>query len=107
MGSVPISRAAATSAELEELQAAIARLQAAAQTAIAAGQGGGVAREDIAEVLHVAARLFSAHTDRHGKTEWPVRKDALTATETVVLVTALLEAADINLFDLAIWYRRP
>ncbi len=93
--------------EVAQLQAAIARLQEASQAAIAAGKGGEVAREDIAEVLHVAARLFSAHTDRHGKTDWPVRPDALNATETVVLVTALLEAADINLFDLAIWYRRP
>lgn len=93
--------------ELAQLQAAIAQLNAASQAALDAGQGGDIAREDIAEVLHVAARLFSAHTDRHGKSGWPVRKDALTATETVVLVTALLEAADINLFDLAIWYRRP
>ncbi len=31
---------------------------------------------------------------------------AWAALSLVVLVTALLEAADINLFDMAIWYRR-
>lgn len=65
-----------------------------------------VADEEIAELLYAAARLFSAKTDRVGKIPWPVREDALTATETVVLVTALLDAADVNLFDMAIWYRR-
>ncbi|GLY68941.1 hypothetical protein [Amycolatopsis taiwanensis] len=65
-----------------------------------------VADEQIADVLCAAARLFSAKTDRVGKIAWPIREDALTATETVVLVTALLDAADVNLFDMAIWYRR-
>ncbi|ALG12207.1 hypothetical protein [Kibdelosporangium phytohabitans] len=65
-----------------------------------------VADQDIADLLYAAARLFSAKTDRVGKIAWPIREDALTATETVVLVTALLDAADVNLFDMAIWYRR-
>lgn len=68
--------------------------------------GAGVPDEQIADVLYAAARLFSAKTDRVGKLEWPIGDDALSATETVVLVTALLDAADINLFDMAIWFRR-
>ncbi|MFV0375154.1 hypothetical protein [Microbacterium sp.] len=60
----------------------------------------------IADVLAVSARLFQAKTDRVGKRPWPIRPDQLTATETVVLVNALLDAADVNLFDMAIWYRR-
>lgn len=93
--------------DLDQLKATIARLDETARAIVDDGRGGQVSTDDIAEILHVAARLFAAHTDKHGKTDWPVRKDALNATETVVLVTALLEAADINLFDLAIWYRRP
>lgn len=93
--------------DLDQLKATIARLDETARAIVDDGRGGQVSTDDIAEILHVAARLFSAHTDKHGKTDLPVRKDALNATETVVLVTALLEAADINLFDLAIWYRRP
>ena len=66
----------------------------------------GVSDEQIADALYAAARLFSAKTDRVGKRAWPIKEDALNATETVVLVTALLDAADINLFDMAIWFRR-
>ena len=33
-------------------------------------------------------------------------RDALTATETVTMVSGLLRAADLNVFDLAMWFRR-
>jgi hypothetical protein len=91
---------------LDELAQARTQLTEAADRVIADGLAGGVADEDIAETLYAAARLFAARTDKNGKTAWPVTKDALTATETVVLVTALLDAADVNIFDMAIWYRR-
>ncbi|GAA3699760.1 hypothetical protein GCM10023081_40740 [Arthrobacter ginkgonis] len=81
---------------LTELTRQIAQQQLAA----------GVSDEQIADALYAAARLFSAKTDRVGKRAWPIKEDALNATETVVLVTALLDAADINLFDMAIWFRR-
>lgn len=93
--------------DLDTLDDALAHLKDLSDRLIADGKAGEVPTESIAELLHISARLFSAHTDKNGKTEWPVGRDALNATETVVLVTALLEAADINLFDLAIWYRRP
>ena len=85
----------------------LAALIETSEQLMAQGQTAGVSAEDIAEVLYIAARLFSAKTDKQGETAWPLRLDALNATETVVLVTALLKAANINLFDLAIWYRRP
>ena len=92
--------------DLELLNERIAGVKEVAARLIADGKAGEVSSEDIAESLYVAARLFSAKTDRDGKTDWFVGTDALNATETVVLVTALLEAADVNLFDMAIWYRR-
>ena len=91
---------------LDELTQARTRLTEAANRVIADGLAGGVAGEDIAEALYAVARLFAAKTDKNGKTAWPVTEDALTATETVVLVTALLDAANVNIFDMAIWYRR-
>lgn len=102
-----MSNTAPITTDLDRLDDTLAQLNDIAGRVIAEGKGGEVPTESIAEILHIAARLFSAHTDKNGKTEWPVGRDALNATETVVLVTALLEAADINLFDLAIWYRRP
>ncbi len=92
--------------EIAELSAVIARLGELVQQVSATERGADVSDEQIADVLYAAARLFSAKTDRVGKIAWPIREDALNATETVVLVTALLDAADVNLFDMAIWYRR-
>ena len=92
-----------TTAELRPLVSQLTELTAK----IAANdESAAVPDDQIADLLYAAARLFSAKTDRVGKIAWPIREDALTATETVVLVTALLDAADVNLFDMAIWYRR-
>lgn len=95
-----------TTAEAAELSSTIARLGELVQRVSDEERGAEVSDEQIADVLYAAARLFSAKTDRVGKIAWPIREDALNATETVVLVTALLDAADVNLFDMAIWYRR-
>ncbi|WP_020495903.1 hypothetical protein [Sciscionella marina] len=89
-----------------DLTETVARLGELTREITEHDSGAEVADEQIAEVLYAAARLFAAKTDRVGKIAWPIREDALTATETVVLVTALLDAADVNLFDMAIWYRR-
>lgn len=89
-----------------ELKSLVSRLGELTSEITAEDRAAAVADEEIADLLYAAARLFSAKTDRVGKISWPIREDALTATETVVLVTALLDAADVNLFDMAIWYRR-
>ena len=36
-----------------------------------------------------------------------VEKNAITATEAVVAICELMRAADLNPFDVAMWYRRP
>ncbi|WP_341977707.1 hypothetical protein LTA6_001840 [Microbacterium sp. LTA6] len=95
-----------TTSAIEELGVLIARLGEVTAQIAEEKLGAEVSDEQIADVLYAAARLFSAKTDRVGKISWPIRADALNATETVVLVTALLDAADVNLFDMAIWYRR-
>lgn len=95
-----------TSPAIAELEGIVARLGELTAQITEEERGAEVSEEQIADVLYAAARLFSARTDRVGKMAWPIREDALNATETVVLVTALLDAADVNLFDMAIWYRR-
>lgn len=90
-------------ADLVEL---VARLTATTEGILEGGHAVDVPDEAIAETLYAAARLFAAKKDKIGDLEWPIAADALTATETVVLVAALLDAADVNIFDMAIWYRR-
>jgi hypothetical protein len=101
-----MSDATTTNEDFDEFAKTVARLKQIESRIIASGRAAELEPEQIAESLYIAARLFSARTDRLGKTEWYVGPDALNATDTVVLVTALLEAADVNLFDMAIWYRR-
>jgi hypothetical protein len=36
-----------------------------------------------------------------------IEKHAITATEAVVAICELMRAADLNPFDVAMWYRRP
>ncbi|WP_370935044.1 hypothetical protein [Amycolatopsis sp. cg13] len=91
---------------MSELTTLVSQLGELTSRIVSEDRAASVGDEEIADLLYAAARLFSAKTDRVGKIAWPIREDALTATETVVLVTALLDAADVNLFDMAIWYRR-
>jgi hypothetical protein len=70
------------------------------------GRAGEADAKDVATVLAAAARLYSARVERDGAAFPPVERDALTATETVTLVSGLLRAADLNVFDLAMWFRR-
>jgi hypothetical protein len=37
----------------------------------------------------------------------PVAPGTVTATETVVTACGLIRAADLNMFDVAIWFHRP
>ena len=88
-----------------ECSADAGRLLAAAQRLAATPNLGDIADADISTVLACLARLFTSKVELAGVA--PVLgRDALTATETVTLVTAMLHAADLNIFDLAMWVRR-
>ena len=40
--------------------------------------------------------------------DWsPFRTASITATETVVAACAMIRAADLNIFDVAMWFHRP
>ncbi len=83
-----------------------ATVAATAGALLEQGRAGEADAKDVATVLAAAARLYSARVERDGAAFPPVERDALTATETVTLVSGLLRAADLNVFDLAMWFRR-
>jgi hypothetical protein len=68
----------------------------------ALARGDAVPEQQLAAAFAALARLSAAR----GEHELPVARDALTATETVTVVSGLLRAADLNVFDLAMWFRR-
>jgi hypothetical protein len=86
--------------------AAAAAIAAAAEEALASRSLDGVSEADIAVALAALGRLYAAKVEKSDKIFPPVTQDALTATETAVLVSELLRAADLNVFDLAMWFRR-
>jgi hypothetical protein len=59
------------------------------------------------KVFAAAVKLYAAKMERHGGEVKPFRDGAVTTTESVVAACALIRAADLNLFDVAMWFNRP
>lgn len=57
-------------------------------------------------VLAAAVKVYAAKIERRGTVK-PFRDGAVTTTESVVAACALIRAADLNLFDVAMWFNRP
>ena len=91
-------------AEMSELSAALGTIERLATVAIARGEASAVPEPLLAGALAALARLSAARSEQ--EPGLPVAHDALTATETVTIVSGLLRAADLNVFDLAMWFRR-
>jgi hypothetical protein len=68
---------------------------------------GAVPDETAQRLLLAGVRLFACKVDREYRTIPPVPQSAtLNATEVAVAVTELMRAADLNMFDLAMWSGR-
>jgi len=92
----------------------LADLQRHAQAALAAVDSltredatGDVPDETAQQLLLAGVRLFARKVDREYRTIAPVpQSESLNATEVAVAVTELMRAADLNMFDLAMWSGR-
>jgi hypothetical protein len=51
-------------------------------------------------------KIYAAKVERRGELK-PFEDGTITATESVVAACALIRAADLNLFDVAMWFHRP
>lgn len=58
-------------------------------------------------VLTAAVRVYAAKAEDAGREIAPFLDGVVTATETVTAACAMIRAADLNLFDVAMWFRRP
>ncbi|HKX17118.1 MAG TPA: hypothetical protein VJT33_03805 [bacterium] len=88
-----------------EFAAAAGVFAAAAERALAAGAE--IASADIERAMSAAVKLYAAKTESGNAPAPPVASDRVTPTEVVVVVSEMLRAVDVSLFDLAMWYRRP
>jgi len=59
------------------------------------------------DVLTAAVKAYAAKSEAAGGELAPFEPGAVTATEAAVAACAIIRAADLNLFDIAMWFQRP
>jgi hypothetical protein len=80
---------------------------AAARAALRRGEPDAISDHALQQVLAAAVRVYAAKVERRGHEVAPYAQGAVTATETVVAACGMIRAADLNMFDVAIWFHRP
>jgi hypothetical protein len=80
---------------------------AAVERALKRGQPQAISDAALRRVLTAAVRVYAAKAEEAGREIAPFLDNAVTATETVTAACAMIRAADLNLFDVAMWFRRP
>jgi hypothetical protein len=80
---------------------------AAARDALKRGEPDAISDTTLQQVLTAAVKIYAAKVERRGHDVVPFPQHAVTATETVVTACAMIRAADLNMFDVAIWFHRP
>jgi len=79
----------------------------AVERALKRGEPHAISDASLRRVLTAAVRVYAAKAEDVGREIAPFLDDAVTATETVTAACAMIRAADLNLFDVAMWFRRP
>jgi hypothetical protein len=80
---------------------------ALARAALKRGEPDAVSDKTLQQVLSAAVKVYAAKVERRGYEVAPFPQNTVTATETVVTVCGMIRAADLNMFDVAIWFHRP
>jgi hypothetical protein len=80
---------------------------AAARDALKRGEPDAISDKTLQQVMTAAVKVYAAKVERRGHDVVPFPQHAVTATETVVTACAMIRAADLNMFDVAIWFHRP
>jgi hypothetical protein len=88
-------------------RAKISDFPAAAREALKHGEPDAVSDKTLQQVLSAAVKLYAAKVERRGHDVAPFPQNTVTATETVVAACGMIRAADLNMFDVAIWFHRP
>ena len=79
---------------------------ASADDALARGKPQDVPDESLQRVLSAAIRLYAAKAEDRAQELPPFGDRPVNATEAVTAICAIMRAADLNFFDLQMWYRR-
>jgi hypothetical protein len=80
---------------------------AVARDALKRGDPDAISDNTLQQVLTAAMKVYAAKVERRGHDVAPFARGTVTATETVVTACGLIRAADLNMFDVAMWFHRP
>ena len=83
-----------------------ATFAALAADALKRGEPDAIPDELLRKTLAAAVKVYAAKAERRGGALAPFNEGAVTATESVVAACALIRAADLNMFDVAMWFHR-
>lgn len=75
--------------------------------ALQRGELDAIPDDALRRVLTAAVKLYAAKAEAADGELAPFEVGAVTATETVVTACAMIRAAELNLFDIAMWFQRP
>jgi hypothetical protein len=91
-----------------KLTAAAGDAYAAALAAVAAGETKDIPDATVQQLLTAGIKLLAHKMEMEQRYFSPITgPDAVTATEGAMLMTELMRAVDLNLFDLSMWASRP
>ncbi len=79
----------------------------AVERALADGRADSITDQELQDVFTAAVRLGYAKLEAAGKVPQMLDAKAVSATEVVVAVSEMIRAANLNLLDVAMWFRRP
>jgi hypothetical protein len=79
----------------------------AVDAALKRGKPGAISDAALRRVLTAAVKIYAAKAEDAEIEIAPFDKHDVTATEAVTAVCAMIRAVDLNLFDVAMWFRRP
>jgi hypothetical protein len=77
-----------------------------AEQALSSGKPDAVPDDVLQRVFSAAVRLYTAKWEDRAAELPPFGDQPVNATEAVTAICAIMRAADLNFFDLQMWYRR-
>ena len=78
----------------------------ATERALGSGNLGEVSDTELERVMTAAVRLFAAKAESENRMVRPITPEALTPTDIVVTVSALIRSGGLNLWDVSMWFNR-
>ena len=95
-----------SSTALNDIAAPAGELCSLAEEAVRKGAPDLVSDEILQRVFSAAVRLYAAKSEDRPVELSPFGQQPVNATEAVTAICAIMRAANLNFFDLQMWYRR-